>query len=130
MSTASLFTAVSGAPVFSGADYDPSRDEARLTKQIDCIVAGTADQAWRTIQKLTAELRKAHPSVGFPENSVQAQLRNLRKIGYTVERRHIACGLFEYRVLPPARISAGLPSAEDLDRVAEERSLREATGHA
>ncbi|HTV07772.1 MAG TPA: hypothetical protein VMD97_01850 [Candidatus Aquilonibacter sp.] len=86
---------------FDGPEYVEPRDRTRLATQIDCIREHALDGKWRTIQKLTAELRKAHPRVGFPENSVQAQLRNLRKLGYRVERRHVAKGLFEYRLLEP-----------------------------
>jgi hypothetical protein len=87
---------------FAGPAYEAKRDEGRLARQIDCIRTVALDGRWRTVQKLTAELRKKFPLVAFPENSVQAQLRNLRKLGYLVERRHVAGGLFEYRLLEPA----------------------------
>lgn len=86
------------ALTFQGYDYDDIRDRWRLLRQIDCILSITIAGDWWTIQRLVARLRKMFPDVGFPENSVQAQLRNLRKVGYVVERRHVARGLFEYRV--------------------------------
>ena len=88
-------------PIFSGAAYEPERDEARLTKQLDQILWLVKDGNWRTVQRLTTELRRQWPDGNFPENSVQAQLRNLRKLGYRVDRRHVKAGLFEYCVLPP-----------------------------
>ena len=108
MSTPSAFSPVSAAGLFSGAAYEPARDEKRLTKQLDCIVAGTADSQWRTVERLAIELRRAYPAVKFPENSVSAQLRNLKKIGYRLERRHVQNGLFEYRVFPPVNPGVGM----------------------
>jgi hypothetical protein len=100
----SLFAPPSGVP-FAGAEFDEQRDRQCLTKQLDCILDVVKDQKWRTLQKLTADLRRRFPIVNFPECSVQAQLRNLRKIGYTVDRRNVldkGC-LFEYRVIAPAK---------------------------
>jgi hypothetical protein len=85
-------------PTFHGADYKPARDQARLDRQIDRVLSVCKDGNWRTIQNLTRELNARFSGEQFPENSVQAQLRNLRKIGYTVERRHVSSGLNEYRV--------------------------------
>jgi hypothetical protein len=98
-----LIPSASRRPIpFAGADYSPERDRARLTKQIHCILDVASDGAWRTVQRLTADCRKRFPAVGFPENSVQAQLRNLRKLGYTVDRRNVAESgvLYEYRLVP------------------------------
>lgn len=85
---------------FSGAEFDPQRDRARLTRQIDCILAVALGTGWYTVQGLTDACRKRFPRQYFPENSVQAQLRNLRKIGYKVERRNVAESgvLHQYRV--------------------------------
>lgn len=88
-------------PSFSGAALDPIRDTERLKRQIDCLRKYALDGRWRSVQTLTSELRVAYPHVGFPENSVSAQLRNLRKEHFRVERRHVRNGLHEYRLLPP-----------------------------
>lgn len=92
---------LSASAVFAGAEYDPARDAARLTNQVECIRAVAIDGQWRTVEKLTAACRRRFPLVGFPENSVSAQLRNLRKLGYRVDRRHVegTRGLHEYRLL-------------------------------
>lgn len=85
-------------PLFHGAEYVPERDNARLEKQIDRVFYVCRDGRWRTVPALARELEEEFPGGHFPENSVSAQLRNLRKVGCTVERRHVSNGLFEYRV--------------------------------
>ena len=93
------------APVkrsFSGSDYRPALDEKRLRHQIDCIrTFMLAQTAWLTLEEIVRGLRKDYPMTGFPENSVQAQLRNLRKEGLKVEKRrrgHLSSGLYEWKV--------------------------------
>lgn len=97
------FGLFSSKPVvpFRGADYVPSRDEARLTNQIDRVLAVCKDGQWRTLQNLCRELSAKFSQGHFPEASVSAQLRNLRKTGIVVERRHQGDGLYEYRVVKP-----------------------------
>lgn len=82
---------------FNGPEYDPARDNGRLTKQIGRVYVAAFGETWYTIAELAAK-------TGDPENSVSAQLRHLRKPrfgGYTVERRSRRGPLFEYRVRPP-----------------------------
>jgi hypothetical protein len=84
------------SPQFDGADYQPDRDHSRLTGQIASIFAVIADRQWRTLDQLVE-------ATGAPHASVSAQLRNLRKPRFgkhTIERRHIANGLYEYRLAP------------------------------
>ncbi len=120
METPALFDqplqSVSGAPVFAGSDFDPARDTQRLATQIGCILAVVLDGQYRTVTKLGIELRRAYPHVNFPENSIQAQLRNLKKVGYQVEKRNVAKSgaLFEYRVLSPLNPGVGLKVREAL----------------
>ena len=80
---------------FDGADYQPTLDEQRLTGQLDTIRSIMLDQRWHTVDDIVAKTR-------FPANSVQAQLRNLRKPrfgGYQVEKRRVTdTGLYEYRL--------------------------------
>lgn len=87
---------------FAGADFDPERDRARLTRQIDCIcyMALNGGREWWTIPDLAKACAKRFPWTRFPENSVQAQLRNLRRVGYQVDKQNIAdSGYFcAYRV--------------------------------
>lgn len=84
--------------VFCGAGYSAVRDKARLTTQLERVEDAMRGGDWRAITDLCDTLRARYPDARFPENSVQAQLRNLRKKGHTVERRHIRNGLFEYRL--------------------------------
>jgi hypothetical protein len=80
---------------FDGADYDPKLDKERLTGQIRRVYDAMKDGRWRTVEQIV-------DMTGDPANSVQAQLRNLRKErfgSYLVERRRVtASGLYEFRV--------------------------------
>lgn len=80
---------------FSGSDYVIKRDGVRLEKQCRRIYELMKDGKWRTLKKISF-------ITGAPEASASAQLRNLRKQkfgGFTVERRHVERGLFEYRLI-------------------------------
>lgn len=86
-------------PRFDGADYQPVRDDPRLTSQLGRIKSLMLDGQWRSL----VEIERA---TGDPPASISAQLRHLRKKrfgSYIVERRYIIDGLYEYRVLPPPR---------------------------
>jgi hypothetical protein len=80
---------------FDGVDYTHSKDYERLSGQLKEIYGLMSDGQWRTVEKI-------EKSTGYPANSIQAQLRNLRKErfgAYLVERRRITeSGLYEYRV--------------------------------
>ena len=80
---------------FDGADYNPARDDARLTGQIlrvwNCMSGG----AWKTLRQISDE-------TGDPESSISAQLRHLRKRrfgSHTIEREYIHNGVYKYRLL-------------------------------
>lgn len=84
-------------PHFNGPAYDPTRDHARLTGQIQRIHALMSDGVWRTLPEIEA-------ATGDPPASISAQLRHLRKRrfgAFVVERRlrGTSSGLYEYRVL-------------------------------
>jgi len=81
--------------MFDGSDYQPLRDDARLSKQIDRVFHCMKDGNWRTLKHI-AEI------TGDPEASVSAQLRHLRKErfgAHTINKRHITEGLFQYRLV-------------------------------
>jgi len=82
---------------FDGADI-VDIDHERLTGQLADIYTVMADHRWRTVDTIVN-------LTGHPANSVQAQLRNLRKSrfgGYEVEKRRVTeTGLYEYRVGEP-----------------------------
>ena len=80
---------------FNGADYNPDRDNARLTGQLRRIWEIVIDGRWYTLKDISIR-------TGAPEPSISAQLRHLRKPrfgSHIVEREYIANGLYKYRVL-------------------------------
>lgn len=75
-------------------------DERRLSTFLQRVVDLMSDGNWRT-------LRTISDTVGCPEAGASARLRDLRRPehgGHEVQRRRVAGGLYEYRVL-------GLPGA-------------------
>lgn len=83
---------------FDGADYLPERDNKRLGDQLKDIYNLMSDGVWRTLSDIER-------ITGHPQASISAQLRHLRKPrfgGFTVERRYVSHGLYEYRLLKAA----------------------------
>jgi hypothetical protein len=81
-------------PYFEGPKDEPDR-EARLQRQLDDIRRLMLDGHWRTLATIAE-------TTGHPPASVSAQLRHLRKArfgSYTVNKRHMGHGLYEYQVL-------------------------------
>jgi hypothetical protein len=79
---------------FDGANYNRTRDDARLTGQILRVWECMCDGKWRTLRDIAQE-------TGDPEASVSAQLRHLRKPrfgNYTVEREYVSNGLYKYKL--------------------------------
>ena len=82
---------------FDGSDYDPERDDERLTGQLKRIFEVMADGKWRTIDEIEA-------ITGDPKISIQSQLRHLRKQRFgafdvpTRRRGGEESNLWEYRV--------------------------------
>jgi hypothetical protein len=84
------------ASSYGGATYDPARDGPRLNRQASAVYAVMADGAWRTLREI-AEATK------YPEASISARLRDLKKPEFyvqgTVEKEYLADGLWRYRLL-------------------------------
>lgn len=86
---------------FSGPEYSPAHDQARLSRQHDRVRNLMLDGRWRTLSEIS-EITQDPPA------SVSAQLRFLKreKFGsYRVSKRrrgNPGAGLYEYRVDPPA----------------------------
>jgi len=81
--------------LFDGADYQPARDDGRLTQQLGRVIGCMADGAWHTLAQIARV-------TGDPPASVSAQLRHLRKPRFgqhTVNRRYLGNGLYEYQVV-------------------------------
>ena len=82
---------------FGGDTFSEAQDGQRLRKQLAAVKAFTADEQWYSLADISL-------SLGYPEASVSARLRDLRKRkfgAYVVQRRRVpnANGLNEYRVL-------------------------------
>ena len=80
---------------FNGSDYDPVRDDVRLTGQLLRVWNVMSSGQWRTLDQISKE-------TGNPAASISAQLRHLRKQrfgGHTVEKEHMGSGLYRYRVI-------------------------------
>ena len=81
---------------FDGDDYDSTRDKERLTKQRDKIRMYMEGRDYLTVQEV-AEF------FNYPENSVSAQMRNLRKKkfgGRIVDREYFGNGLYKFKLMP------------------------------
>ena len=80
-----------------GPAYEPALDGARIRKQHEVIRdLMLARPNWRWLS--LGEMAKR---TGYPEASISAQLRHLRKQrfgGYKVDKRPRGDGLWEYRV--------------------------------
>lgn len=86
----------SARPAFDGATYDAVQDGARLHTQLRAVRDLMADGAWRSLHTIGE-------CCGYPEASVSARLRDLRKPrfgAYLVERERVlyGCGTYQYRV--------------------------------
>jgi hypothetical protein len=78
-----------------GATFNRSRDGVRLNDQCQDVYNFMADNCWHT-------LREAHERTGHPEASISARIRDLRKSrfgGFTIEKRYIENGLWQYRMV-------------------------------
>ncbi|HWY05319.1 MAG TPA: hypothetical protein VNY24_00560 [Candidatus Acidoferrales bacterium] len=95
-----------------GPEYQKKFDGRRLNTQMqrvrDLMVQASVRERWLTLGEIRAALEDAW-LCRFPEASVSAQLRHLKKPAfgaYRLEKRRRAgpgFGLFEYRLLPPDR---------------------------
>jgi hypothetical protein len=78
---------------FDGPDVTPT-DEVRLRGQLAKVYDLMKDGQWRTLSRIAA-------ITGASEAAASARLRDLRKPrfgSYTVNRRRVDGGLFEYQV--------------------------------
>lgn len=82
---------------FNGPDYEPENDRARLTGQIRAIYKFMNENEWKT-------LREIEDALGYPQASISAQLRHLRKPRFgchVIDKRRRGDrkqGLFEYKL--------------------------------
>lgn len=80
--------------MFDGETFDKERDGKRLWTELAAVRQHMLRSDWRTLAEVAGWL-------GYPEASVSARLRDLRKAkfgGWNVERRYVSRGLWEYRL--------------------------------
>jgi hypothetical protein len=102
---------IDSAETIAGAGYDPQFDRARLALQVERVRVFMLRVEWRTLREIKTALEDLYAPAVFPESSISAQLRNLKKPGYScrlLKRRRAGihgpgAGIWEYRLLPPAQ---------------------------
>ena len=81
--------------LFDGVTINDERDNGRLQAQLDLVRQLTlSTELWYTLAELSQR-------TNFPEASVSARLRDLRKPkfgGYTVDRKYVERGTWAYKV--------------------------------
>ena len=95
MTTPMLPFDVAPQPSFDGVTFDPVQDAERLSKQLDRVKRCMADGRSHTLRELES-------LTGYPQASISARLRDLRKTkhgGHIVERQRVTGGLYSYRVI-------------------------------
>lgn len=83
-----------------GTCYDATVDRSRLQKQHEVIRDLMIGNGWMTLGEI-------ENITGYPQASISAQLRHLRKGrfgGYRVDKQRRSPGTWEYRVLEPGRL--------------------------
>lgn len=80
---------------FNGSDYQPARDDVRLTKQFMRVFDFMKDGFPRTLASIARV-------TGDPEASISAQLRHMRKPrfgGHKVNKQYYKEGLYFYTLI-------------------------------
>ena len=80
--------------VFDGVTYDHVRDSHRLGTQLESIRDFMEGRGYVT-------LKEVEDYTGYPQASISAQIRNLRKDRFgkrTISREHISGGLYKYKL--------------------------------
>lgn len=79
----------------AGETFDAKHDRKRLNKQAQEVFDMMKDGRWYCLNHIAV-------ATDNPEASVSARIRDFRKSkfgGYTVERRRVEGGLFQYRLV-------------------------------
>lgn len=79
---------------FDGSDYNHKRDFKRLNNQLSDIFNLMSDGKWRSLRDIELLLK-------WPQASISAQLRNLRKErfgAHKINKRYISEGLYQYQL--------------------------------
>jgi len=89
------------SPKFDGSDVT-SADSPRLIKQIRHVFDVVKDGKARSVPEIAKLTAAYNNGIPHPENSVSAQLRNLRKIrngGFTLEKERVSEGYYTYKLV-------------------------------
>ena len=78
-----------------GATIDLARDKERLGAQMQRVHDFVVGRGWLTLAQISSGAQA-------PQASVSARLRDLRKMGFEVERQFCGGGLHRYRVTAPS----------------------------
>ena len=115
-------------PMAIFGDSVTAQDTHKISGQRAQVEAIMADGYWHTLPNLRTELKRRFGSF-YAETAISARIRDLRRAGFTViaRRTRPGSGLYEYRAVKTPIVT--LPSAADLDAVAEELKIAEATAH-
>lgn len=74
---------------FLGSTFDASRDEERLSKQLGAVHA-----VLKGGQRFT--LRQLADAAGCPEASASARFRDLKRLGFPMQKENLGGGLWSY----------------------------------
>ncbi len=83
-----------------GVTYEPARDGARLSRQLELVEAIMKDGQWHTMADIYGKFLGR--GMGASEAGISARLRDLRKPkfgGHTIEREYVADGVWRYRMV-------------------------------
>jgi len=108
-----MTTSENSERIFGGPAYNPGLDRARLARQVERIRGYMLEEVgWRTLGEIKSGLEERYAPAHFPESSISAQLRNLRGLGYRLEKRRRlgahgpGAGIWEYSLHPRERTSS------------------------
>jgi len=104
-----------------GPAYVEKRDGKRVARQMDRVRDLMLDGQWRTLDDISAELERRHRQERFPQGSVSAQLRHLKKArfgSFRLEKEYVGEGLYRYQLLPPLPLPQGQQALFDNARPA------------
>lgn len=76
-------------PDFHGATYDPARDGIRLNRQLKLVHDVLCDGKRRTLREIAHE-------AGCPEASASARFRDLKRLGFPMDKENLGGGLWVY----------------------------------
>lgn len=73
----------------------------RIPRQQRVVLSAMSDGSWWTYEQLQDVARRCGAPASLP--GISARVRDLRKMGHTVEREFIGDGVFRYRLIKATR---------------------------